>query len=481
MPAENNERQFRYYKLADEIENRIITGIYKSGEKLPSIRTLQVQTGFSITTVYQAFIELERRGRVTARQKSGYFVNPMVHQILPGPKAPRLKPAARSVSINSLAGSIVTAMGDPKMLKLGGTIIAPELLPLKALAQSLKRMSAASLMERLASYSHPAGRKELRRQIAQREVKLFQQIDAEDILVTSGCIEAVSLCLRAVAGPKDTIVVESPTYPWFLQLIEDMKMLALELPTDPVTGLDLDAFENAAKTHRIKACLLVPNFQNPLGSLMPDENKARLVNFANQKEIPIIEDDIHGELYFGSNRPSTLKSFDQKGLVLYCTSVSKTISPGLRLGWTLPGKYLQTVFHLKLNSTVAAGGIHQNVLAEYLRSGSYDRQLRQLRSALKNQVNNTSMAVARHFPKGTRLSTPQGGLMLWVQLPGKLDSLKAFHTARKRNIAIMPGIMCSSTQRYRNCIRISCGYPLDQRIEKGIAVLGRIVADLMED
>ncbi len=478
MTLNGKPNQFRYQGLADEIESKIVAGIYKSGEKLPSIRTLQDQTGFSLTTVYQAFIELERRGRVTAKQKSGYFVNPMAHQILPGPKAPKLKTAARPVSLNSLSAAIVTAMADPKILKLGGTLVAPELLPLKALNQHFKHISTANLMANMASYAHPSGNKELRRQIAKRGVGVFQQIDAEDILVTSGCIEAVSLCLRAVAEPGDAIVVESPTYPWFLQIIEDMKMLALELPTDPVYGLVPDAFERAVETHRVKACLLVPNFQNPLGSLMPDENKARLVNYAARKNIPIIEDDIHGELYFGETRPLPLKSFDKKGLVLYCTSVSKTLSPGLRLGWTLPGRYLQTVFQIKLNSTVATGSINQRVLAEYLKSGAYERQMRRLRRALKNQVNNIAMAVARHFPEGTRLSSPQGGLMLWVQLPGKVDSLKVFQTARRRNIAIMPGIMCSSTQRYRNCIRISCGYPLTEEIEKGIAVLGQIVKNV---
>jgi DNA-binding transcriptional MocR family regulator len=470
--------QFRYYRLADEIESKIDLGVYKSGEKLPSIRTLRVQTGFSMTTVYQAFIELERRGRIVARQKSGYYVKPLACQLLPGPKATRLKPTARKVSINSLATSIVTAMGDPTMLKLGGTLVAPELLPLKALSQHLKRMPTANLMRKLDGYAHPAGNKELRRQIAKRGVDLFQQIHAEDIVVTNGCIEAVSLCLRATANPGDTIAVESPTYPWFLQVIEDLKMLALELPTDPFTGLDLAAFEKATQTHNIKACLLVPNFQNPLGCIMPNDHKAHLVKMANDKEIPIIEDDIHGELYFGSSRPSTLKSFDKKGLVLYCTSVSKSLTPGLRLGWVIAGKYLSKVLQLKLNTTIAVAGINQYLLTEYLKGGSYNRHLRRLRTTLKNQVNNTAMAIARYFPEGTRLSKPKGGLMLWVQLPGKVDSLEVFHAARRQQIAIMPGIMCATTPRYRNCIRISCGFPWSDNLDKGILVLGKIVANL---
>jgi DNA-binding transcriptional MocR family regulator len=278
MPASVPQRDFRYIKLADEMETHILAGVYQVGEKLPSIRRLQSRTGFSLTTIYQAFIELEKRGRVEARSKSGYFVKPLLSQILPSPGLKKHRPVAKKVVINSLAASIVRAMGDREYLQLGGTLVASELLPCRQLSRIIKSIPAVRLTEMLTTYENPAGSESLRRQIAKRAMENFQQTTADDILVTNGCIEAVSLCLQAVARPGDTVIVESPTYPWFLQVLEDLKMLALEIPTHPLTGVDLKSLEQALKRHTISACILIPNFHNPLGYVMPDDHKQQLEN-----------------------------------------------------------------------------------------------------------------------------------------------------------------------------------------------------------
>ncbi len=469
---------FRYLKLAGEIEEKVNRGVYLAGEKLPSIRKLHTQTGLSITTVYQAFIELEKRGIVEARQKSGYYVRPLLHQILPTPKLKRHRAVPKKVTINDLASSIVESMSDPGILRLGGTVVDPELLPYKQLMASVKSIPANRFKDLLTLYANPAGSADLRRQIAKRTLSISQPAAPEDIVITNGCIEAVSLCLQAIAGPGETIVVESPTYPWMLQVIEDLGMFALELPTDPATGVDLDSFKAAVDRNRVSGCILIPNFHNPLGFEMPTENKQALVEFLNKRKIPIIEDDIHGDLFFGRSRPVALQSFDKKGLVLYCSSFSKTLSPGLRIGWVVPGAFLEQVKRLKLNSSIATTSMSQHLVANFLKSGSYDRHLRKLRTALKNQASNTALAVARHFPKGTRITAPKGGLILWLELDPAVDGMQVFHEARKRKIAILPGIMCSTTKQYKNFIRISCGFRWSEEIEKGIATLGNIVKTL---
>jgi DNA-binding transcriptional MocR family regulator len=469
---------FRYLKLAGEIEKKVNTGVYLAGEKLPSIRKLHVQTGFSITTVYQAFIELEKRGIVEARQKSGYYVKPLLHQILPSPKLKRYRAVPKKVTINNLASSIVESMGDPGILRLGGTVVDPELLPYKQLMASLKSIPAKRFKDLLTLYENPMGSVNLRRQIAKRTLPVSHRATPDDIVITNGCIEAVSLCLQAIAGPGETIVVESPTYPWILQVIEDQGMFALELPTDPETGVDLDSFKKAVDRNRVSGCILIPNFHNPLGFEMPVERKQELVAFLNAREIPIIEDDIHGDLFFGRNRPMALQSFDKKGLVLYCSSFSKTLSPGLRIGWAIPGAFREKFKRLKLNSSIATTSMGQHVVAAFLKSGSYERHLRTLRTALKNQASNMAMAVARYFPEGTRITAPKGGLILWLELDPAVDGMQVFHEARKRKIAILPGIMCSTTNKYKNFIRISCGFRWGAAIENGIAVLGEIVRDL---
>jgi DNA-binding transcriptional MocR family regulator len=478
MESQQKYREYRYLQLASSLESKINNGVYRAGEKVPSVRKLHRQTGLSITTVYQSLIELEKRGVLEARRKSGFYVKPRLTQILPPPTLKRHRPVAKKVSINAVAASIVEAMGDRRILQLGGTVVAPELLPHKELHRIVKTMAHKKLTDLMTLYENPTGNKALRRQLARRSIDLLQDTGIDDIVVTSGCIEAVSLCLQAVARPGDTILVESPTYPWFLQLIEDLNMLALELPTDPSSGVDLDTLAEATRKHPVKAAILVPNFHNPLGFLMPDGKKKFLVALMHKKRIPIIEDDIHGDLFFSGQRPATLKSFDRHGMVLYCNSFSKTVAPGLRIGWTLPGAFHDRVQQLKINTGIASPGITQHVVAEYLNGGSHERHLRNLRTALKNQVHNMAVLVARHFPKGTRITAPKGGLMLWVEMKSGIDGLTVFHAAREAGISILPGAMCSTTRRYNHCIRISCGSPVDDKIENGIRVLADIVKQM---
>ena len=471
-------REFRYIQLAASLESKIANGVYRAGEKLPSVRKLHQQTGLSITTVYQSLIELEKRGVVEARQKSGFYVKPRLTHILPPPTLKRHRPVAKKVSINAVAASIVEAMGDRRILQLGGTVVSPDLLPHKELHRIVRTMTHKNLTDLMTLYENPTGNVALRRQLARRSLDLLQETGIDDIVVTSGCIEAVSLCLQAVARPGDTILVESPTYPWFLQLIEDLNMLALELPTDPSSGVDLDSLEETTRKHVVKAAILVPNFHNPLGFLMPDDKKKFLVSFMQKRNIPIIEDDIHGDLYFSGQRPATLKSFDRSGMVLYCNSFSKTVAPGLRIGWTIPGAFHDRVRQLKINTGIASPGITQHVVAEYLNRGSHERHLRNLRTALKNQVHNMAMLVAHNFPEGTRITAPKGGLMLWIEMNSRVDGLKVFHTAREAGISILPGAMCSTTRRYNHCIRISCGSPVNKKIEAGIQTLADIARQM---
>ncbi len=466
---------FRYASLADDLEVKIRAAVYRAGEKLPSLRKLHAQTGLSITTVYQAYIELEKRGLVVPRQKSGYYVKPLLEGILPPPQAPKLRPVPKKVTTHSLAYTIVEDTSNPDFLHLGASVVMPELLPFKQLTRCIRAESMASMKRSLMRYENPYGNPELKRQITKRMVGQARRSAMDELLITNGCIEAVGLCLQAVGSAGDTVIVESPTYPWFLQLIEDQKMFALEIPTDPQTGIDVGQLERAVRKNKVAACLLVPNFHNPLGFEMPADKKRAVVNLMAAQKVPIIEDNIHGELYFGTSRPTTLKSMDRHGLVLHCASFSKTLSPGLRVGWCLPGRYTDTVRRLKLNSTVASPTLNQQVVADFLKTGAYDRHLRRLRTALKNQISNTALAIARYFPKGTRITAPQGGLTLWVELDKRVNGVTVFEEARKRKISIFPGRICSTTGRYRNFIRISCGYPWSEEIEQGIKILAGIV------
>ena len=475
-PSETESRNYRYVQLSNQMEDRIKSGFYQPGEKLPSIRRVRHQTGYSVSTVYHAYIELEKRGLVEARAKSGYYVQPMPHSVLEPPSFRRHRARPRKVALKTLAREIVRAMSDPNMIQLGGTVTAPSLLPSKTLSRIIKSFDSATMQRLLNTYADPSGCDALKTQIAKRLLTVPGLRSADDLVITSGCIEAVSLCLRAVAGPGDTIVVESPTYPWFLQVIEDLNMLALEVPTDPVAGIDLEALEEALDTHSVKACLLVPNFQNPLGYRLSRAHKRALVEMALRRQVAIIEDDIHGDIYFDGPRPSLLKSFDREGWVLCCSSFSKTLAPGLRVGWVLPGRFAEAVRRLKLDMSIASPALNQQAVAVFLDTEGYERHMRRLRQALKTQAAHLAMAVGRHFPAGTRTSVPRGGLTLWVECHPRVDALEVFHQARREGIAILPGTICATTDRYRHCIRLSFGFPWNAAMEAAVKRLGRFAA-----
>jgi DNA-binding transcriptional MocR family regulator len=467
--------RYRYAVLADTLETQIRDGTFRAGDKLPSIRGLHARTGLSISTVYQAFIELEKRGMVLAREKSGYYVKPMLESLLPAPDVTVHRLVPRKVTVNNLASTLFEASVSPDVLPLGGAFISEALLPVKELAGLIKGAPLGELNHNLATYAHYLGHLGLRRKIAQRLAPIYGDVSSDEMVITNGCMEAVSLCLQAVTEPGDTVIIESPSFPWFLQVIEDLNLYALEIPTDCRNGINFKALQRALDNHTVKACIFVPTFNNPMGFTTPDEKKERLVRLLSAKNIPIIEDDIYGELHFDTVRRPPLKHFDQKGMILYCSSFSKSLSPGIRVGWTLAGRYHRRVRRLKLNHNISQPAVTQWLAYSYLQTRSFDRHLRKLRNCLKHQISNTAQAIARYFPSNTKISAPQGGLALWVQLGDRVDSLEVFRRALAAKIAVMPGIMCASGDAYNNCIRICCGMPYNDRIEQGIETLGKII------
>lgn len=317
----------------------------------------------------------------------------------------------------------------------------------------------------------PPGNAELRRQIALRYQLDGLQVAPDDIVVTNGALEALNLCLQAVARPGDTVLVESPSFYAALQALERIGLKALEVATHPREGIELGALAAALEQHRPSACWLMTSFQNPLGSLMPPEKKRALVELLAAHDVPLIEDDVYGELYFGAQRPALAKRFDSKGLVMHCSSFSKCLAPGFRVGWAAAGRFARQVERLKLTTSLSAAMPSQLALAEYLGQGGYERHLRQLRGALAGQQQMLA-AIASHFPAGTRVTQPQGGYFLWVVLPESVDALELHRLALAHGISIAPGPMFSAKRAFRNCIRLNYGHIWDERQAAAIAKLG---------
>jgi DNA-binding transcriptional MocR family regulator len=462
-----------YEKLADEIEEAVRRGVFTPGERIASVRQASQQHGVSIKTVLHAYALLESRGVVETRPQSGYFVRELAAPRVAEKKA-QSSAVASEVDVSRLVLSTLRSIRANDAVPLGSPYPDPTLFPWRRInqyANAIARRNASwNLIDDL-----PPGNPELIRQIARRYAENGVPVDPDEIIITVGATEAINLSLQAVAKPGDTVAVESPTYYAMLHAIERLGMRAIEVPTHPADGIDIDVLAQIVATQRIAACMVMPNFQNPLGFQMPDAKKERLVALLAAHEIPVIENDVYHELYFGETRPSTLKNFDKKGLVLHCASFSKSLTASYRIGWAMPGRYRAQVEKLKFLNTLTTPSVPQVAVADYLRQDGFDRHLRQVRRAYRQQSRIMSAMVLRFFPTGTRVSTPQGGYVLWVELPERVDSMRLYQAALAHGITVGPGMMFSTKNDFRHFIRLNYSYPWTSQTEGALRTLGELV------
>jgi DNA-binding transcriptional MocR family regulator len=467
-----------YEALADDLSQLVSKGALRAGDRLPSVRRLALQRSVSVSTVLQAYLLLESRGVVETRPQSGHYVRAARLARAPEPRPPRTSGQATRVTVSDLIAKVYGAAREPNMVLLGAAHMSSALLPTENLNRRLAAVARSAGGAGIA-YDVPPGLPALRRQIARRAVDLGVAIGADDVVTTFGTMEALHVCLRAVTRPGDTVLVETPSYYGILQLIESLGLRALEIAANPGTGVDLALLDAALRQHKVAACLLVPTFSNPLGSLMPDAAKRELVELLARREIPLIEDDIYGDLHFEPGaRPRPAKAFDRRGLVMLCASFSKTLAPGYRVGYAVPGRFRDQVEQLKFAQTVGTATLPQMAIADFLENGGYDRHLRRLRRSLADQVTRTSEAIIEHFPPGTRISRPQGGFVLWVEMPPGKSALELHARALEEKISIAPGPIFSAKQRFASSLRVSAGFPWSDRLAKSIATLGSIARSL---
>lgn len=466
-----------YEQLADNLQQRIDQGYYPGGSKLPSIRATSQEHGVSISTVQEAYALLVENGKAEARPKSGYFVT---QQISPPPLPQTSQPTFRPMSLPEWHNllHIMDDYGEENVFQLSIAVPdceAPSLNPLLKLTAELSKTTT----KRLFNYDHVRGAAELRRQIARMMIDSGCSVTPEDIIVTSGCQEALASSLRAVTEPGDIVVVDSPNFFGSLQAIEMSGVKALEIPTHPETGISLDALEKALHQWPVKACLLTPTNNNPLGYSMPDEHKPALLELLAKFDIPLIEDDIYGDLSYKLPRPRSIKSYDTDGRVILCSSFSKTLAAGLRIGWVCPGRYFDKVMMMKYVSSMSTATLNQLAVAEFVAQGYYEKHLRKMRQNYQRDRDTVISLLTRHMPQNTRISYPQGGYLLWIELPDAIDAVELNRRAGLQGINIAPGPLFSATHKYKNYMRINCRNSQDPRMEPAIKTLGTIANDLL--
>jgi DNA-binding transcriptional MocR family regulator len=468
----------RYQVLAEEAAQRIRSGSLKPGDRLPSVREVREQRGLSASTVFSAYYSLESQGLVEARNRSGYYVtaHALAERAEPVISAPQAD--AMDVDVFDLVFEVLTRARQRDMVPLGSAFPSPELFPLDKIARVLGRaMRQMDPWQTLQDLS--PGNDELRHQIALRYGRAGVDAHSSQIVVTNGAFEALNLCLEAVTQPGDLVAIETPTFYATLQALERRGVRAVEVQTHPRTGVDLGSLERTLDQHPVKACWFMPTFQNPMGCTMPEEAKARLVSLLTARRIPLIEDDVYAELYHGTRRPRPAKAWDVEGWVLHCSSLSKSLAPGYRVGWVSGGRFASQLARLKLMSSLATALPSQLAMQAFLSQKSFDRHLRSLRHSLRRQQAAALRVIEAHFPPGTRVTRPAGGYFLWVELPECVDSLVLYRQALQRGVGVAPGQLFSCDQRYSHHLRINHGHPGDRRFEQALSLLGDLAWQLM--
>lgn len=465
-------REVLYQKIANTIQEQIFSETLKIGDKLPSIRAFQKLHNVSMNTIKQAFLELESKSLIESRPKSGFYVSKTSNRKLLIPSMNKLKLSEQKTTSEDLITKVFDSLSDKDITRFSIGVPDPSLLPIAKLNKGLAKV-VRNLAESGTSYEPVQGSANLRRNVAKWAIVLEGKLTEDDFVTTSGAMNAIFNCLMAVTKRGDTIAIESPVYFGIIQIAQNMGLNIIELPTHPTTGVDLEALKKVI--HKVDVCCFMSNFSNPLGSLMPDEHKKELVKMLTHHNIPLIEDDLYGNLFFGTVRPKPCKYYDEAGIVMWCGSVSKTLAPGYRVGWVAPGKFKDKIIRQKMAQTVCMPSLYQEVIADFLEHGRYDHHLRNLRSTLYTNSLHFQRTIEDHFPENTKISQPQGGSFLWLELDKSIDTAVLYDTAIQQKIGFAPGRIFTQHDQYHNCMRLNFGLEWKEKVEFDLKRLGQLV------
>lgn len=448
--------------LYQQLENWLLEGIqeqrWRLGERLPSIRTLCQEQNLSKATVQHALQRLEAQGLVEARPKAGYFVTLQPSAVRKPVSRARIE-APRPVSVNDLLIDIMRRSAAFDLLPdLHVGDLPPGIVTLhRAIGRSLRRQRGDDYQY----YDEPAGDIGLRGQLALHHARRGWAVSPDELCITSGCQHALFLALMACCEPGDVVAVESPGFYGVLQLLEQLELRVVEVPTSVETGMEIDALEEVLERWKVKACIVSPAFATPGGALMPVEAKQRLLALAERHNLAVIEDDIYADTAL-SRVPDPLKAMDANDRVILCSSFSKCLSRDLRLGWIAGARWHERILHLKLVTQLAGSRYLQQGVADYIADGSFSSHLRRQRNELRERRDRL-IASLQAWSAGLRVSVPMGGLAVWVELPTDVDTLASYPKALEQGVVITPGPLFSVSGQFSNCLRLSYAHPWDER------------------
>ncbi len=445
----------KYNLLAEQIKEQIGRGVWMDGEKLPSLRKQAEQSGYSLMTVLHAYQMLESQGVIRSLERSGYIVT------LPSkPSSKQLVQTTDAVSVNDFVFEVLQASRDTRMFSLGFAYPDPSLYPRQHLNKSLisaaKQISLTSALDNL-----PPGNPELRQLIAKRYAARGVNISPDEIVITAGALEALSLSLQACTKPGDWVVLESPTFYGAMQAMQRLGLKAITVTVSPTSGIDLAALERAFQSHPVKACWLMSSFQNPLGYCLTDDKKRSIAALLQKYSVALIEDDVYAELYADSP-PLPVKAFMPQGNSMLCASFSKSLVAGFRIGWVAAGTRALDVQKQQVMSTLATSAPIQLSLVDYLSTKNYELHLKQLRKQLRQRKHDMYLFWQELLADVARVHMHEGGYFLWVECATHVDSMDIYREALRLNITIAPGKLFCLTDEFNHCFRINGSFELNQ-------------------
>ncbi|MFK4204840.1 aminotransferase-like domain-containing protein [Acinetobacter junii] len=469
---------FQYQRLAEQLSQKIYQHELQPQQKLSSLREFARQQKISLSTAQQCYELLEAKGLIYVKPKSGYFVSSRQYQS-PVPESPKFESMPRRVSNLELQNQIQTASIQSHLTPLGAIQLSPHLIPVDGLRRSLQRALKHCQPEDFL-YCNKQGHLQLRQALSDhwREDGIY--IAPDDIFISNGCMPALSLLIQQMSREGDSIIVPTPTFNGQLQLLAGLKRKIIEIPADH-QGIDLERLEYFMQQGSTKLCLLTANFQNPLGYCLSNQQKQKIAELAQKYQCFVLEDDIYAECSFQKERPLPIRYWDQQGYVIWCGSVSKSLSSAYRVGWFCLGQQLQHLRPALLANNVGVNTPLQLGLADFIYSRAYREHLERLRPALMQQVEQYRACILEQFQGiPIALSQSSGGYALWMQLPNTITGLELYYRAQQYGINIVPGEVFGEDQRYQHFLRLNAGHALTDEIRQAIQQLADWVRESLK-
>ncbi|MCJ7932267.1 MAG: PLP-dependent aminotransferase family protein [Chryseobacterium sp.] len=443
-------KPYKYEIFTAVIERQICDGILQSQDRLPSVREIKKRYGLSISSVQSGFEYLMIKGLIESSPRSGYFVADIQDENVPK-RTTNLPPVARDETFmkNMMLTSKRTSESSSFNTAVPGDLLVPQKLILRTM-QEVIREKGASLLR----YYPSNGLEALRKLIARQMNRYGAAFNPDELLITDGALQALTIALKSVTEPGDVVAVDSPCVFSVLEVIVNLGLKVIEIPVHYRNGFDTEYFRKVCAENDIRALAVTPDFHNPTGIMMDDKAKIELLEVAVAYQIPVIENDMYSDLYFGEKRPPCIQSFDETGLVMTYSSFSKTLAPGIRLGWLNAGRFYSQAERSRFILGRSVSPVYQELVLKILQGNSYERHLRLFRKRLSRQASQLLDVLRKSFPEGSYFHRPQGGYSIWGQLPKEVDMKKFYQYCEESNTLFTPGNTFSFTEEYSHHFRI---------------------------